>query len=197
MTMAIAFDDALHPPTGGWTVDDLDELPLDGVRRELIDGVLHVMPSPGRIHQTVAMRLGTALDDRCPPDYDVTQAVEVVFNRRNSRIPDVMVTTASAAAEREANPSKYRPQDIVLAVEIVSPSTVSQDRVAKPAQYAAAGIPLYWRIDIADGITVNTFQLNASAGVYTPSGEFTDVIRVDEPWLIELAISEITPRKLG
>lgn len=196
MTMAVAFDDALHPPVGGWTVDDLDELPLDGVRRELIDGVLLVMPSPGRIHQTVAMRLGTALDDRCPPEYDVTQAVEVVFDRRNTRIPDVMVTTAASAAQRESNPCKYRPKDIVLAVEIVSPSTMAQDRVAKPAQYAAAGIPLYWRIDIDEGITVHTHQLNASAAVYVATGEFTETIAVDQPWLIELPMSEITPRKL-
>ncbi|MGH8878698.1 MAG: Uma2 family endonuclease, partial [Stackebrandtia sp.] len=96
MTMAVAFDDALHPPTGGWTVDDLDELPLDGVRRELIDGVLHVMPTPGRIHQTVAAYLTVALDLRCPDGYDVTQAVEVVFNRRNTCVPDVMVTSAAA-----------------------------------------------------------------------------------------------------
>ena len=29
-----------------WTTDDLDALPEDGVRRELIDGALFVSPSP-------------------------------------------------------------------------------------------------------------------------------------------------------
>jgi len=34
------------PPVDGWTTDDLDELPEDGHRRELIDGVLIMTPSP-------------------------------------------------------------------------------------------------------------------------------------------------------
>jgi hypothetical protein len=34
------------PPADGWITDDLDALPDDGVRRELLDGVLHVSPSP-------------------------------------------------------------------------------------------------------------------------------------------------------
>ena len=80
---------------------------------------------------------------------------------------------------------------------IVAPSTVAQDRVAKPAQYAAAGIPLYWRIDIDDGIVVNTFRLNASAGAYELTGEYRDVVKVDEPWLIDLPVSQFTPRKLA
>ena len=36
------------PPYDGWTTDDLATLPEDGVRRELLDGVLHVSPSPDR-----------------------------------------------------------------------------------------------------------------------------------------------------
>jgi hypothetical protein len=34
------------PHADGWTVDDLDALPEDGVRRELLDGVLLVSPPP-------------------------------------------------------------------------------------------------------------------------------------------------------
>jgi hypothetical protein len=41
------------------------------------------------------------------------------------------------------------PSDAVLAVvEIVSPSTVSIDRAVKPAMYAEAGIPVYWRVEL-------------------------------------------------
>jgi hypothetical protein len=32
------------PPSDGWTTDDLAALPEDGVRRELLDGVLHASP---------------------------------------------------------------------------------------------------------------------------------------------------------
>ncbi len=35
-----------HPPADGWTADDLEKFPEDNVRRELLDGVLLVSPSP-------------------------------------------------------------------------------------------------------------------------------------------------------
>lgn len=59
MTAALQSD---VPPEGGWTTDHLDGLPEDGRRRELLDGVLLVPPSPTRFHQTIAMRLGVALE---------------------------------------------------------------------------------------------------------------------------------------
>ncbi len=70
------------PPAGGWTTDDLDALPEDGVRRELLDGVLLVSPSPTDIHQIIAARLMVALEETCPGDLQVTQAVEVRLSPR-------------------------------------------------------------------------------------------------------------------
>ena len=37
-----------------WTVDDLDELPDDGNRYEIIDGELFVTPAPAWPHQRAA-----------------------------------------------------------------------------------------------------------------------------------------------
>ena len=54
------------PPEGGWTTDDLDALPEDGLRRELLDGVLLVSPSPTRVHQIIAGRLRVALEQTVP-----------------------------------------------------------------------------------------------------------------------------------
>ncbi len=39
------------PVSGDWTVDDLGRLPDDGLRYELVDGVLLVSPSPLVPHQ--------------------------------------------------------------------------------------------------------------------------------------------------
>ncbi|MEU1589217.1 hypothetical protein [Micromonospora sp. NPDC005710] len=61
------------PPEGGWTTDDLDALPEDGRRRELLDGVLLMPPSPTGSHQTITGLLGAALDEDCPDGYDVTR----------------------------------------------------------------------------------------------------------------------------
>ncbi|MEU2662955.1 Uma2 family endonuclease [Micromonospora sp. NPDC007220] len=191
MTAALQSD---YPPEGGWTTDDLDALPEDGHRRELLDGVLIVIPSPTRIHQTIAMRLGVALEEDCPEDYDVTQSVEVRISRTRSFIPDVLVTTSTAARR---HPSKYEPHEVVLAVEIVSPSTQSIDRVLKPALYAQAGIPYFWRIEVeGSALVVHTCKLDPVNEVYTETGRWTKFIDTGEPFPVNLPLSRITPRFL-
>ncbi|MEV4841797.1 Uma2 family endonuclease [Micromonospora matsumotoense] len=182
-----------QPPEGGWTTDHLDAWPEDGRRRELLDGVLILPASPTRIHQTIAMRLGVALEEECPDDYDVTQAVEVRINRTRSFIPDVLVTTSTAAARE---PSRYEAHEVVLAVEIVSPSTRSIDRVLKPTLYAQAGIPFYWRIEVEDdGLVVHTYKIDAVNEVYLETGRWTKFVDTGEPFPVNLSIARITPRR--
>jgi Uma2 family endonuclease len=181
----------LEPPAGGWTTDDLDELPEDHRRYELIDGALIVSPSPTNIHQTIVARLLTALEESCPAEYDVTQAVELRVSRTRSFIPDVLVTTADAAARR---PSKFAPHEVVLVVEVVSPTSVTMDRITKADLYARAGIPFYWRVETLQGIVVHTHRLDPDATVYRPTGQFAKTVKVAEPWEIAFPISRITPR---
>ena len=179
------------PPAEGWTVDDLNALPDDGVRRELIDGALHVSPSPTSIHQVLAARLVVALERTCPDDLFVSQSNDVQLSAHRLFIPDVLVTTFEAARRRTGS---FTAEEVVLAVEIVSPGSQSIDRVLKPALYAKAGIPYYWLIETDDAITVHTYRLGSDAGVYELSGTFTDVIKTDGPWPIELPIAGLRPR---
>lgn len=179
------------PPTGGWTTDDLDSFPEDGVRRELIDGALHVPPSPTAPHQTLAALLTAALYRDCPDEYSVTQGVEIRVSNRRSFIPDVEVVTAEASRRR---PSRFDPREVILAVEIVSPGSQAMDRVLKPALYAEAGIPYFWRIETEGGVSLHAYQLSASADLYVPAGDFDKVIDLDRPWSIRIPLAEITPR---
>lgn len=190
--MTAALSDAFPPP-GGWTTDDLDALPEDGHRRELIDGILIMSPSPTAPHQKIAGRLMVALEEDCPDEYDVVQGVEVRVSRRQSFIPDVLVTTTEAAARRTA---KYEPHEVVLAVEIVSDSTRSMDRITKPALYAKAGIPFYWRIETKNGLVVHTYKIDPVDEVYAETGRWTKFVDTGEPWPINLPIARITPRFL-
>jgi Uma2 family endonuclease len=181
----------LEAPANGWTTDDLDELPESHQRYELIDGALIVSPSPTNMHQTIAMRLGTALEESCPPEFDVTQAVEVRVSKKRSFIPDVLVTTAEAAARQ---PSKFAPHEVILAVEVVSPTSVTIDQVTKPALYAQAGIPYYWLVESLRGIAVHAYRLDAGQEIYRPAGHFTERLKLREPWDIDIPLSRITPR---
>ncbi|MDT5031023.1 MAG: hypothetical protein QOC94_1194 [Actinoplanes sp.] len=182
-----------NPPAGGWTTDDLDALPEDGLRRELLDGVLLVSPSPTDIHQIIAGRLMVALEETCPDSLQVTQAVEVRVSDRRSFIPDVLIAT-DEAAKRHAR--FYAPQEVVLAVEVVSPTSQSIDRFMKPALYAKAGIPFYWMVETEGGLKVHTYKLKFEDEVYQPSGTFTDAIKIDQPWRIDIPMARLRPRHL-
>jgi Uma2 family endonuclease len=130
----------LHVPRDGWTVDDLPD--REDFRYELVDEALLVSPSPTPRHSGVAARLQRTLWDAVGPGWDVLAGAGVTFDRRNYREPDVAVVRSAALSGAQLSPS-----DVLLAVEVMSPSSVANDRVAKPAQYAAAGIPYFWRIE--------------------------------------------------
>jgi Uma2 family endonuclease len=173
------------PDSGYWTTDDLDALPEDGRRRELIDGVLIASPSPRNSHQALVLRLGAAMLATCPAEFAVSQGVEVRISRRRALIPDLMVLTAEAA-KRDPDPAWFAPHEVVLAVEIESPSSVTFDRVTKPALYAQAGIPYYWRIAVEHGIEVVTHRLDPAAEVYRGTGTVTGEVELTEPWPMRL-----------
>ncbi|SCF17291.1 Uma2 family endonuclease [Micromonospora mirobrigensis] len=186
---------ALHdefPPPGEWTTDDLDRLPGDGRRRpELLDGNLLMSPSPTRLHQSIAGRLMAALEETCPADLDVTQGVEVRISRRRSFIPDLLVAELDASVR---NPSQYRPNEVLLVVEIVSEGSRSIDRVLKPALYAEADIPYFWRIETESGIVVHAHKLDPVKQVYVEQARMTDGILLPEPWEMDIPLARITPR---
>jgi Uma2 family endonuclease len=179
-----------YPPQGEWTLAAFDALD-DDVKRELVDGALVDMPPATRIHQLIAAQLAIALQAACPPRYGVTLDNEIQLGPRHVRRPDFLIITA-AAADRDTY--RYQPNEVLLVVEVVSPGSEKMDREIKPKVYAAAGIPLYWRIERKPTM-VFTYALDPIRMAYWPTGHFgpDDVIKVDRPWEIELPVSEITP----
>lgn len=194
---------AAHPPVwqpdpvrqarADYTFEDLLHLPADAPRLELLDGVIQVTPSPSLGHQTISFLLCRWLHDHAPADLRAAQAVGVALGRNTSRQPDVLLYRAGVQLEH----AFLMPEEVLLAVEIVSPGTRRTDRFAKPAEYAAAGIPAYWRIE-QDPLRVHAYRLAARPG---PTGDRQyelvtsddSVIELDDPFPIKLPIAEITP----
>ena len=155
----------------GWTVDDLPD--REDFRYELVDGALLLSPSPTPRHSVVAARLQRALWDAVGSGWDVLADPGVVFDRRNYREPDVAVVRSACASAASITPS-----DVRLAIEVMSPSSVSTDRIAKPAQYAAAGIPWFWRIEMDPPQLV---QHVLEDGVYREVGRSGGAVAVTSP----------------
>jgi Uma2 family endonuclease len=61
-------------PAGEFTVENLERMPDDGRRYELLDGVLLVSPAPGVWHQEVAGTPYRLLYQACPPELHVVIA---------------------------------------------------------------------------------------------------------------------------
>ena len=130
------------PHTGPLTPAELDPLPDDGRRHELIDGVLVVTPAPVLRHQRAVVRLLRLLTDVCPDDLEVLVApFDVALTPRDVLQPDLLVARSADLTERDL------PGAPLLAVEVLSPSTRRLDLGLKRERYEAAGCPAYWAVD--------------------------------------------------
>jgi Uma2 family endonuclease len=131
-----------HPLSRPFTVADLEEMPDDGRRYELIDGELLVSPAPGWAHQEVDLALALILRGSCPPDLRVLAAPFAVrMDQFNELQPDIIVARYADLTERNL------PRPPLLAVEIISPTSGLRDRSLKKAVYERMGVPSYWLID--------------------------------------------------
>jgi Uma2 family endonuclease len=129
-----------------WTVDMLDALPDDGNRYEVIDGVLFVTPAPSDVHQLVAGALFARLRQYLRPS-TIGRALQSPADvrrpdrRRNRVQPDVFVVRLTD----EKRPSyPFDLTDLLLAVEIESPSDPAYDYQTKRELYLSSGVPEYW-----------------------------------------------------
>ena len=171
----------LHVPVDGWTVDDLPDDVDFGY--ELVDGALLVTPPARPRHAGAAARLLVRMDAAVSEGERVLLGAGVYFDRRNYRVPDLLVCRGEALQQQHLLAA-----DLLLAVEIMSPGSVANDRIAKPAQYAAAGIPHFWRLELEPAVLV-VHALDG--GVYRETGRSTDQVALDEPVRLRFRLSEL------
>lgn len=105
------------------------------------------------------------------------------FDSHNYREPDVAIVRRDAL-DRDI----LRPADVLLVVEVMSPGSVANDRVAKPAQYAAAGIPYCWRIEPEPPVLVRHVL---AGGVYLEVGRSGGVVDVTEPVAVAVDVDAL------
>lgn len=168
---------------GGYTVADLEALDDDGLRYELDDGCLVVSPSEVVRNGSAAVQLALLLSPALGDQWRIVLGTGLVFTDRDYREPDLMVVG------REALPKKGAvPADVLLAVEVMSPSSVRRDRLVKPAQYAEAGIPHFWRLEPAAPVLF-TYVLDGAA--YRETGRYEATVTIDQPVALRFELSQL------
>ncbi|KAF4410943.1 hypothetical protein CRI70_20870 [Streptomyces sp. Ru87] len=163
-------DTWMYPPEGGWTFDqvkDLD-LPFDW---DLVDGNIVVRGMTALWHDLVRDGLYHRLRSVRRDPFAVNVERCVLIDENNVQKPDVAVYDKRGLDVFTAECVPV--EQLALAVEVVSPGSRQDDRVRKPAMFAAARVPHYWRVERGeDGLpVVYEFWYHHDAGVYAPSPE--------------------------
>jgi Uma2 family endonuclease len=190
-----ALPDWMRPPRAeGWFADDLDRLPEAPRHTELIDGALVFMMSPQRVwHARVVTALTTALTAQAPDGVEIDREVTIRLDNRNRPEPDVLATTAPVDPVRTA----FVPEEVVLAVEVVSPESEHRDRTVKLRKYAEAAIRHYWLIEEEENQpVVHVYELDLPTGTYVPAGIFRGHLERPVPFAIDIDLTTLfSPKK--
>lgn len=182
----------LVPMRDVWTVDDLDSLEIeDRHRYEIVDGALHVSPAPGQPYAYLLERLHRILIAAEPPELLTITGTFGLPMERSYLIPDLLVVPAHPRSDIAA-------AEVSLVVEVVSPGSITMDRIVKPAKYASAGIANYWRVE-QNPLSLTAYRLTGY--VYAAVGTWLagDVARLTEPFPVDIDVSSLagTPPGTG
>jgi Uma2 family endonuclease len=128
-----------------WTRDELDRLPDDGNRYEVLDGALLVTPLPAPIHWRLTARLTGLISAYCDRHRIGFVTVPGAVPNGDSELqPDVAAVLAPSLPIDAPRGDLPLP---ALVVEILSPSTRRRDLGVKRAAYLRWGISEYWIVD--------------------------------------------------
>ena len=135
-------------PATQWTVEMVRALPADRERFEIIDGELFVTPGPTWSHQRAVRDLLFRIADylRASPELEALFApADITAGERTLVQPDVFVMPRGPGAM----PGGWVDVGaLVLAVEVLSPSTARADRHRKRRLYQRERVPEYWIVDV-------------------------------------------------
>ena len=154
-----------------YTAEMVRTLPDDGNRYETVRGELLVTPAPRELHQRVVVRLIRALDEyleRHPLGALYASPADISWG------PDILVQPDLFVVDREEARALdwTKMQTLLLAVEVLSPSTARYDRFTKRRLYQEVGVATYWVVD-PDAHEVE---------VWTPEAAFPFVVRDALVW---------------
>lgn len=167
------------------TVADLDTMPDDGHRYELIDGMLLVSPAPRERHQEVLGNLYVLLKSTCPAHLKVLLAPFAVALADDTEVqPDILAAPRSQFTDTEL------PGPPLLAIEVLSPSTRRVDLLLKRDRYQAAGIPSYWIVD-PDAPAVTVLELVAGTYQEVARAEGSQPFEVRQPFPLRIVAADL------
>ena len=165
-------------------------------RCELVEGNLLMAPSPTPDHMIALGRFYRQLAQQAPdgleviPDVDIDLELVAPDQPGFSRRPDLVVVERAAVQRVRAEGGLLRASEALLIVEIVSPGSRRTDNVVKRGEYADAGIPRYWIVDIEKPVSLVACHRADDFG-YVGDSAATGVFTAGEPFTIHLDLDRL------
>lgn len=159
-----------------FTVDDLELMPEDTNRYEVIEGELFVSRAPGLPHQRVTANAVAIFWNylKQHPIGEIIPTPGLVFDRYSGVIPDVVFYTHERAQEIISGERLIAAPELVIEILSHGRENIDRDRVSKRKLYAKHGVTEYWIVD-ADNRYVEIYRLQTDklelVGVYRDEDE--------------------------
>jgi Uma2 family endonuclease len=160
---------------------------------ELQEGRILMSPSPSPNHNHASLRLAMQFVDQLPAHLEVIQDVDIDLelvpsgDPGFSRRPDMVVIPRSARERVSNGGGMLKASEVVIVIEIVSPGSKRMDRVVKRGEYADAGIPHYWILDLDHPISLVACHLAGEFG-YQDAGDVVDEFTTSVPFQVTLKL---------
>ncbi|MBV8933708.1 MAG: Uma2 family endonuclease [Kutzneria sp.] len=107
------------------------------------------------------------------------------------RRPDLVVVDVSAYERSDTEGKLLRASDVLIIAEIVSSGSVRMGHVIKRREYADAGIPHYWIIDVAEPVSLLECRQAEGELGYSDGGRVTGTFTTAAPFPIELDLDAL------
>jgi len=168
-----------------YSAEMVRNLPEDGNRYETVHGELLVTPAPRALHQLVLQRVIADLGDylkREPAGRPWFAPADISWTSATLVQPDCFVVTLEESRTLDWS----RMKTLLLAVEVLSPSSARADRFTKRRLYQEQRIPVYWVVD-CDAESVEVWTPEALFPVVEKERLTWQPEGASDPCVIELA----------
>jgi Uma2 family endonuclease len=169
---------------------------LDSGYSELVEGNLLLSPSCFMDHNHAAVELAYQLHDQLPSGYEVLLFLDVdlrlalIDGPGTVRRPDLIVVSSDVRRRQRSAGGVVVASDLLTVVEILSPGSRRTDNVLKRSEYADAGIPHYWILDVTEPVSLLACHLAGEFG-YSDSGAVTGTFSTEAPFPLTIDLDAL------
>lgn len=163
---------------------------------ELVEGRLLMSPGATADHNNAWLELALQIRRQLPPDLQVLPEMDVDLGLAPAdqpgtvRRPDLVVIPRAARDRVRREGGVLQASEIVVAVEVLSPGSRRTDYVHKRDEYADAGIPHHWIVDLTDPVSMLACHLAGEFG-YADGGAVTGTFSATAPFDVTLDLDAL------